>query len=71
MAITEKELQKRDAKRNLGAELLDSMRQMKAGCFGKLHKVVILPLVHALSKNERRMILGTLGQAGWRNKAHR
>lgn len=29
--MTEKELKKRDAKRDLGAELLESVRQMKAG----------------------------------------
>lgn len=31
MPMTEKELKKRDAKRDLGAELLESVRQMKAG----------------------------------------
>ena len=29
MPMTEKELQQRDAKRNLGAELLESVREMK------------------------------------------
>lgn len=39
MPMTEKELQKRDAKCDLGAELLTSVRQMKAGRAGKIHKV--------------------------------
>ena len=44
MPMAEKELQKRDAKRGLGAELLESVRQMKAGRAGKIHKVTEPPL---------------------------
>lgn len=51
MPMTEKELQKRDAKRDLGAELLESVRQMKAGRAGKTHKVAILPVVSARMKS--------------------
>ena len=51
MPMTEKELQKRDAKRDLGAELLKSVRQMKAGRAGKIHKVAISPVVSARMKS--------------------
>ncbi len=51
MPMTEKELQMRDAKRNLGAELLESVRQMKAGRAGKIHKVSIPPVVSARMKS--------------------
>ena len=51
MPMTEKELQKRDAKRDLGAELLESVCQMKAGRAGKTHKVAILPVVSARMKS--------------------
>lgn len=49
--MTEKELQKRDAKRDLSAELLKSVRQMKAGRAGKIHKVAISPVVSARMKS--------------------
>lgn len=51
MPMTEKELQKRDAKRDLGAELLKSVRQMKAGRAGKIHKVAVSPVVSARMKS--------------------
>lgn len=51
MPMTEKELQKRDAKRDLGTELLESVRQMKAGRAVKTHKVAILPVVSARMKS--------------------
>jgi len=51
MPMTEKELQQRDAKRNLGAELLESVREMKAGRAAKLHKVAIPPVVSARMKS--------------------
>ncbi len=51
MPMTEKQLQKRDAKRNLGAELLKSVGQMKAGRSGKVHKVAISPAVSARMKS--------------------
>lgn len=51
MRMTEKELQKRDAKRDLGAELLKSVRQMKAGRAGKIHKVAVPPVVSARMKS--------------------
>lgn len=51
MRMTEKELQKRDANRNLGAELLESVREMKAGRAAKLHQVAIPPVVSARMKS--------------------
>lgn len=63
MTMTTKELKKRDAKRDLGAELLESVRQMKSGRIGKIHQVVILPVVSArmksgLSQSEFAKLLG-------------
>lgn len=51
MTMTEKELQQRDAKRDLGAELLESVREMKAGRTGKIHKVAIPPVISARMKS--------------------
>lgn len=39
MPLTEKELTERDAKRNLGEELLQSVRDVKTGRHGEVHKV--------------------------------
>ncbi len=49
--MTAKELQERDAKRNLGDELLESVRQMKSGRAGKVHKVAVSPVVSARMKS--------------------
>lgn len=51
MPMTTKELQKRDAKRDLGAELLQSVRQMKSGRAGKIHNVAISQVVSARMKS--------------------
>jgi putative transcriptional regulator len=51
MPMTEKELKKRDTQRNLGAELLESVRQMKAGRAGKIHQVDVLPVVSVRIKS--------------------
>ena len=37
-----KELRARDAKRDLGKELLQSVREMKAGRRGRIHDTVLL-----------------------------
>lgn len=63
MTMTTKDLKKRDSKRDIGAELLESVRQMKAGRAGKIHKVVIYPVVSArmksgLSQSEFAKLLG-------------
>lgn len=39
MAMNEKELNARDAKRDIGAELLESIRDVKAGKIGKVNMV--------------------------------
>lgn len=51
MTMTARELKKRDATRDLGAELLESVGQMKAGRAGKIHKVVVPPVVSARMKS--------------------
>lgn len=51
MPMTEKELKKRDAQRDLGTELLESVRQMKAGNTGKIHKVEVSSVVSARLKS--------------------
>lgn len=45
MPMSEKELSKRDAKRDLGAELLESVTQMKSGRANRVHKVEVPPIV--------------------------
>ena len=40
MPLTDKELEQRDAKRDIGEELLESVRQMKAGRKEKVHSPV-------------------------------
>lgn len=47
MPMTEKELMERDAKRDIGAELLESVRQMKAGGKGAVHKIDVPEVVQA------------------------
>lgn len=59
MPMTETELQKPDAQRDLGAELLKSVRQMKAG----KGRVVMSPVISArkksrLSQTEFAKLLG-------------
>lgn len=61
--MTEKELKKRDSKRDLGAELLESVRQMKARRSGRIHKATVSPVVSArmksgLSQSEFALLLG-------------
>lgn len=51
MTMTEKELKKRDAKRDLGAELLESVTQMKSGRASRIHKVAVPPVVSARIKS--------------------
>ena len=47
--LTEKQLRERDAKRDLGAELLLSVRQMKAG-LGKVVARIEVPLKKSQGK---------------------
>lgn len=50
MPKSEKELRARDAKRNLGRELLQSVREMKAGRRGRVRKIKVSPIVAARTK---------------------
>ena len=63
MPMTEKQLRERDAKRNLGAELLQSIREMKAGKCRVVTKIEVPPVVMArmksgLSQSEFASLLG-------------
>ncbi|WP_169314614.1 hypothetical protein [Thiothrix nivea] len=48
--MTEKALIERDSKRDLGAELLESIRQMKAGQKGAVHQVAVSEVVEERQK---------------------
>jgi putative transcriptional regulator len=50
MVLTEKELLARDAKRNLGEELLASIIDVKAGRHGDVHQMVVTEAAEARSK---------------------
>ncbi len=50
MALTEKELFERDAKRDIGEELLASIREVKAGRYGSVHKVQLTEAAEARDK---------------------
>ncbi len=63
MPMTEKELKKRDTNRDLGAELLESARQMKSGRASRIHQVEVPPVVSAriksgLSQSDFAKLLG-------------
>jgi putative transcriptional regulator len=49
--LTERALRARDAKRNLGAELLASVRQMKAGKVGRIHRVTVSGIAEARARS--------------------
>jgi putative transcriptional regulator len=50
MPLTENELIERDAKRNLGEELLQSIQDVKAGRHGAVHHVQVTEAAEARSK---------------------
>lgn len=50
MPLTEKELIERDAKRNIGEELLASILDLKAGRHGDTHQVKLTEAAEARSK---------------------
>ncbi len=63
MPMTEKELVERDAKRDIGAELLESVRQMKAGKKVIVHKIDVPQVVQArisagLSQSQFAALMG-------------
>ena len=41
MPLTEQQLKERDAKRNIGEELLATIKDVKAGRYGAVHQVEI------------------------------
>ena len=63
VTMTDKQLRERDAKRDLGAELLQSIREMKAGKGRVVVKIEVPPVVMArmksgLSQTEFASLLG-------------
>ena len=51
MRKSERKLRARDAKRDIGKELLQSVREMKAGQRGRVHKIKTPPIVAARLKS--------------------
>jgi putative transcriptional regulator len=49
--MTERAVRARDAKRNLGAELLASVREMKAGKIGRVHRVPVSAIAEARARS--------------------
>jgi putative transcriptional regulator len=63
MPLSEKELLERDAKRNIAEELLQAVRDIKAGRVGRVSTVEVSPLASArlklgLSQSEFAKMLG-------------
>jgi putative transcriptional regulator len=50
MPMTEKEILERDAKRDIGEELLQSVREMKAVKRGDVHQITVSPVTEARQK---------------------
>ena len=50
MLMTEKDVLKRDAKRDIGAELLQSVREMKVDKRGRVHQAEVSRVVEARHK---------------------
>ena len=51
MPMTEKKLLARDARRNIGAELLASVLEMKAGKAGRVHRIPLSQVTQARAKS--------------------
>lgn len=51
MPMTEKKLLARDAKRDIGAELLASVLEMKAGKTGRVHRISLSQVTQARAKS--------------------
>jgi putative transcriptional regulator len=63
MPLDEKELRERDAKRNIGEELIQAVRDIKSGKVGRVSNVDVSPLASArlkigLSQSEFAHLLG-------------
>lgn len=51
MPMTEKKLKARDAKRDIGAELLASVLEMRSGKAGRVHKISLSEVTQARAKS--------------------
>ena len=51
MPMTEKKLLSRDSKRNIGAELLASVLEMKTGKSGRVHRISLSEVTQARAKS--------------------
>ena len=51
MPLTEKQLIKRDAKRDIGAELLKAVREIKAGKGRVVARIAVSPVIEARTKS--------------------
>lgn len=51
MPMTEKKLRARDAKRDIGSELLASVLEMKAGRTGRVHRISLSQVAQARAKS--------------------
>ncbi len=51
MPMTERKLKARDAKRDIGAELLASVLEMRAGKNGRVHKIALSEVTQARAKS--------------------
>lgn len=49
--LTERELRKRDSMRDIGAELLASVREMKSGKVGQVHRVPVSAITEARTRS--------------------
>lgn len=63
MTKSDKELEQRDAKRDLGSELVESVRQMKTDQKAQVHNIEVSDIVEArhrvgLSQNQFALLLG-------------
>jgi putative transcriptional regulator len=63
MSKSDKELQERDAQRNIGEELLQAVRDIRAGKVGRISTIEVSPLASArlklgLSQSEFAKLLG-------------
>lgn len=50
MPLTEKELMVRDAERNIGEELLESIRDVKTGHLGAVHQIEVSEVLNPRSR---------------------
>ena len=49
--MTEKDLRRRDAKRNIGEELLRAVQEMKAGKTGRVHRIPVSAITEARTRS--------------------